>query len=145
MRPREWRNWSLRGSPKREDHFCFPRESCIAENRTQLEGEGTKEVMPPTPCTIQSFACGAPPFKPLRIAFLLGFLLPALLELQVHCQLSLEGDKGDGWRKGGKRERDSEAEQREGADSSQAKTSSRKLYILKYTVLIFPAQERCTF
>lgn len=38
----------------------------------------------------------APPFKPLRIAFPLGFLLPTLLGLQVHSQISLEGDKGDG-------------------------------------------------
>lgn len=151
MRPREWRTWSLWGSPKREDHFCFPRESCIAENRTQLKGEDTKEVIPPTPYTIQSFACGAPPFKPLRIAFPLGFLLSALLGLQVHCQLSLEGDKGmNGGREEKERESEPEGErvqtlprQRPPAGSCifwniQSWfffSSTRKMYVLKFPLM----------
>lgn len=85
------------------------------ENRTQPEGEGTREVIPPhTP--FQSFACGSPPFKSPKIAFPSGFLPPPLLGLQFIIFSRETRGMGRG-RDAGRRDREGDTG-RKGADSS---------------------------
>lgn len=56
------------------------------------------------------------------------------------------GGREGGWMENGRERREKEwTRGGKGADSSQAKASGRKLYILKHTVLIFLSPERCKF
>lgn len=128
VRLREWRNGSLRGSLEREDYFCFPRESCVAENRTQPEKQ--KEVIPSTPCTIQSFACGPLPSNHSELPSPWGsFYQPCLVCRFIARFLWKETRGMDRGREGKKRGRVHQRE--EGCRLFPSKTSSRKMYILK--------------